>query len=1150
MLQNEQVQRSNDHPSANPGHNQIQDNYHGTRQPQKNNVSSHSDGQQALGHAQDIVYAQDRERRPDNLSLLKGHNETPVQQQRVMNNQRPSHQSYPISPPSESRPPYHPNSLNNLQRQHQNFHSRTQSNQQNTYTKQQASHTMRSPPVLDQKQRVHNREHLPTNSFKGNMIYTMNSGQHHNDQEEGFEVEARQFTQHSPGDLSRGNPPTHETLMEDGYFDDEMQQFQVNNDAHNQQQQQMTNVTYNSPQQQSTNEVIESQPDPHQLNRNHLHQKKFAIRYQNAATNSSPKYHPHVQTEFTSSQLQRKQGQPSKNKRYELVQSQSKQQQIQPDEDESIASVFDRARSFEADYAPKYSNNDGKRRSQSVPRERAPIYNLYQAQNEMIRYQDNSRAIPRRKSLRSPISNQESHFYDDDTVTESVASRKKEWEGKFQTSQQKQKVVRQPPENESFGVWSERANRLARQRLHKQRDEQRRHRLEQRKNIEENWRRSTAKSMSPQHRQYKQEEQYDYIPVYSESLQYGDEHQRHMGRYMDQQSIGQISTQMSIEDRRRMLWDGKERLRAVLPRDSSFDSGNVNRPFDAVSPGTASGSQESFFKSKFVHAAANANHQRTHFEVNSNPSLRTSPKSHSPKSGAVSSHYTDSTAGTTPVDSYGSPRLIQNSSVSQVTDQHRRSSSEHNNQIQSRGGLPGGGSGETPQPGVFGSKVTVMPSIAEAPRSSVADLITRINAVNRSNPAEALAAIDSIIKAERSTPNSRNIPQRKVTKQPQSPFSHKTPSQNQVQLQPRANDFFQSKYEEVMKEGANIEDEDEEDESYSSSEDSTVSSMTNPTYQSIPIHNKLGHSKKSSHFSPPILEEFEVKSSKGARKNLASPQQRNQDVNRSASNRYSTQERQDQAAISKISSKPHGDTIMDRFIETTTEGSNQRVSNPKNSEHAIHNNLSKTQPISEPKFDNQLNSAWVPVHKNNFFHNGSINNDKVRNGPRQNISGSKLVKESQDKSWQNKHESKYLSDTELSVGQTTGLPSVVSDAFSGIDIDLEDEHASNSLRYRAQHDIASPGTVDLEQKKSVRQRREELEYLAQSWNQSQGDRNASKPTRSPLEKYIKSSAVNHYDWTANPDEQKKAKADPTLRLKGSKKLARKFANLVKAFESD
>jgi hypothetical protein len=1192
--QQQQRSRSSERLSAHSHQNQMQNDYLHQSCHMSPQTQNQPNVQRQVQH---IAQSQFRGAYPNNLSLLKGHNGSQhVQQisgqQRNNDPQHPANR-YPISPPNERRPPSHPNSSTSSQRQRQNFYPRTQPRQN---TSKQQSPAVLSPPVFDRKQNMM-REYPSTNLFNGG-IQLKSPGQFRDDYGEGFEVEAQQFMNISFNQGSSGRSqspyesPSDEILVEDGYYEDEIQQQQYDHVQTQQQRQQhqqwqeKAGRVSNQLQQQHTrqqrdhpsdqmrhhqapmDELIQNQPDWHQLNQNRLYQKKFAVRYQNAATNSSPKFQsqafegsqirssPTKQPNISNfspieslsnrtDQIQRKQRQPSQGRGYQVteysdvIENEYSHHQNQADED-----ILDRARSFETSYARKYSNSS-EQRSKSVPRERSSQWPSVNNSNHSH--------------------HASSHVLDDDTVTESVASRKKEWEKKFQPVQHQPKKVRQLPENEAFGVWSERANRLAQQRLHEQRNEQRKQLDEQRKSIEEKWRRSAAKSMSPERRQVRREEQPNYyVPVYSESMEYRDEYQssgqQHSGRHADQHSIEQDSTHMSIEDRRRMLWDGKERLRAVLPKASSFDS--ANRPPDYGSPGTASDSQGSLFKSKFIHAAAVATQSKANIEGDENITQRSSPKSHL-KAGAVSSHYTDSTAGTTPVGSNGSSNRTPSTNVSRAA-----------NHTTSRTGQPqgktraGAGAGERSQ---TNNKVSVMPPIAEAPRSSVADLIARINAVSRSNPTEALAAIDSILKAESGVSSSQNIYQQKPVKQAQSTFSPSRPSADK-QVPPLGKDFFRSKYEDVVREtGKNEKEEDEEeDDSYLSSEDSTVSSMTNPTYQSIPVQNRSSSGqKKEPEFSPPVLEEFEVKPSKSSRMNSMPPQPRIQSTAQANPRPYSNVQRQGDVIVSKPPSDLPEDTSNRKFVETIAGGLNYRLEKSKSEEESKRTSPTNSQgqttyksmPTASAK-SRHLDSAWEPVPQNDFFQASKSNAAKSKDAQKPRVSDSKSSKESQSKRQNDrKNESKYLSDTELSQGQTTGLPSVVSDAFSGIDIDLDNEPASNSIQNQSQHKVASSRVfstvdVDLEPTKTVRQRRQELEYLAKNWNEKSPRDDAEPLAPSPTEKQLNSHGscskiASSYDWATTPEEEKKkVKAEPALRLKGSKKLAQKFASLVKAFESD
>ena len=433
-----------------------------------------------------------------------------------------------------------------------------------------------------------------------------------------------------------------------------------------------------------------------------------------------------------------------------------------------------------------------------------------------------------------------------------------------------------------FGVWEERANRLARVR---RRDQRR----EQRKTIEDRWnnassgggvgkrsgslpppekRRIGGGGMQQQQQKMQQEQRQGMVGGYQSEgparqrasamranrdryptdgyQSEGPPQRRREDQHHEQEEVYQSKSQeaaanrggvqqvqqiqyneevdsalITPRDARRRLWDTKERLRADLPRNESFDDiGNVRdrwsehheeegnaaqqhqthhhhhgnnktryhhsqSPHSRISgfgsPSNYSGisaASSGRFKSKFVHAAAvaaqkrveDASRQRQYEEARFqeqrhhqqqqkanefveedqeddleefNPDLMqvqqqlhhhenmSKSKHHHPhKDHAMnSSHYTDSTDETTkdlttPGGSHASSNVRR---VSRSPPQRPM------------------------QPGATSS---IMPSISEAApaqvetHTSVAALISRINAVSRSNPAEALAAIDSIIKRE------------------------------------------------------------------------------------------------------------------------------------------------------------------------------------------------------------------------------------------------------------------------------------------------------------------------------------------------------------------------------------------------------------------
>jgi hypothetical protein len=656
------------------------------------------------------------------------------------------------------------------------------------------------------------------------------------------------------------------------------------------------------------------------------------------------------------------------------------------------------------------------------------------------------------------------------------------------------------------------------------------------------------------------------------------------GEQFADHSMEQESCHMSIEDRRRMLWDGKERLRAVLPKTSSFDSA-IRQSDLNCSPGSGSAGS-SFFKSKFVHAAAVATQQRANFGAtehptqNEIPAPRVSPKNHWQKAGAVSSHFTDSTAGTTPVGSNSSSYRTQTTKMSRMADPYHKQHNEPRHQMQGRSNERGhpqaqlehrAEMNDRSQSGGHGNKVSVMPSIAETPRSSVSDLIARINAVSRSNPAEALAAIDSIIKAESGVSKSCKSPWPKPAQAAHSPFSPSRPSETEQATQHLGigKEFFQSKYEEVVQATEN--DDDEEDSLLS--DDSTVSSMTNPTYQSIPVHNPPAVSgawvpgqapsgytsnrpaKKLPHYSAPVFDDFEVKTPR-KKTQLHQPELHSQNKTQSTAggipNPYPHRQYQKQKGDIVVSN-PSGDAPDEKRDWRYVSAS---LSKSKSEDEILQRNPSNVQErhTSEKLVNTSianLDSAWVPVPQKDYFQpTGKSDANKPTTEQRQSTTEqrqrNKQVNETQVQPQQ--HESKYLSHSALNQGQTIGLPSVVSDAFSGIDIDLDEESGPPPI-YRQAH-------VDIEPNKSVSQRRQELEHLARTWNQKSPGADKEDQVQPSLSKgrvgtsQGQSSRVENQDWAITPEEKRKGKIEPNLRLKGSKKLAQKFANLVKAFESD
>jgi hypothetical protein len=379
-------------------------------------------------------------------------------------------------------------------------------------------------------------------------------------------------------------------------------------------------------------------------------------------------------------------------------------------------------------------------------------------------------------SNRQPVIHQQQQ-QDEDTA--SVASIRKVWVDKTNILTEKQQ---------------QQAHLLAQQR-----------RREQKKSIEERWmnnrRRDTVKSVPPPEKRGCKSQQHEL-----EAQGYHSEGERRStSRGYDGGYQSQDPDAITPKDARRRLWDEQERLRAVLPKNEKIKCNDVkgqwsehkrgseksnNDPSSSpqfldglASPGNNSGGR---FKSKFVHAAALATQQRlANVESDDRYLLQRSQQSqwqhkqqqqlyddsqrqhqstgqqqqkvecttkmnYSQKGIAVSSHYTDSITTTTAdittipegsnVSSPNGGTLKNNSlrmSSKLVTRRvtpspPKRDSKTHHNDNTS------------PMPPISEQGVRQTEKVTK----SVADLIAQINSVSRSNPVEALAAIDSIIKKE------------------------------------------------------------------------------------------------------------------------------------------------------------------------------------------------------------------------------------------------------------------------------------------------------------------------------------------------------------------------------------------------------------------
>jgi len=1030
-------------------------------------------------------------------------------------------------------------------------------------------------------------------------------------------------------------------------------------------------------------------------------------------------------------------------------------------------------------------------------------------------------------------------------------------------------------------VWEDRANRLARARRREQRQEQR-------KNIEDRWRKHAVKSSSLEKRDHRQgasggdhdgyqsegqaQARHDEHRDRSDGYRVADGYQSegpsqrrshgqvvrgdyHDGYQSEGQEEGQEieyddmlenvdSAPITVQDARRRLWDREERLRAVLPEIGSGEMGDVRgrwldeRQPPAGSPSNYSGSSGGLFKSKFVHAAALATRDRVdreqqqqqqranvieegkdqeqekqernyeeqrsrwsqaqrtitseeeetreraqqrRFEERQNPrkaQQRQQQQLQNPRQAkhsqqqqqnkefnskkiflhktemAASSHYTDSTAETTavttPGGSYGSTHLrkVSLSPPKRPAPQQSTASSA--------------------MPPIAEQQAAPPPMLQKQQPSSVADLIARINAVRRSNPEEALAAIDSILKKEGgggvrdrfvcgdiervntpqdalpgTTPSPAAPPPLPPTKtNPRSLFSPSRPEVAPPKISTkRANnvsghvaaapvrkqlgkDLFQQSYEEVLRadserviRGSALErdregDDDDVDEgsSMSTSEDSTVSSMTNPTYQSLrserkslnnttelPKNIRRKNQQRSEHgmqatkmfINPaqtshlqrnsqqPYQQDLPSKPQKSwntlrkeyTQRKVSSPaaaQQGNVTTARTPSNDIGVEEFEfnpddievDLGQKNSIEQQPQtvSKTASNDFVTTGFCGMNYRMAQSGSESKGFGDDYDHDAP---PTPSTLTDSAWIPMPtKGNAFSEGRKNNKQrpftgngKNNGNRLDMPAltaqQKNIKAASSQQKRNNQSGSNVVTKQLS--NTTAQPShnvnvtrhiqpsgnnllkkrstrpttpdimkAVSDAFSDVDISLEEgrnnmeEHAQRLIqktRARPMIDCddvpqsslqtisETISNVDVsfdEEKKTVGQRRKELEYLANNWTNSKspsphvgsksdtGVGGGSSSFAASLAKVIKrddagggggggGSTIGSSSWTqprsltkaatwANEPQKSTARGvttvntkykkvgEPAMRLKGNKSLAKKFASLVKAYD--
>ena len=717
-----------------------------------------------------------------------------------------------------------------------------------------------------------------------------------------------------------------------------------------------------------------------------------------------------------------------------------------------------------------------------------------QSQPEWMMHDEHAR----QQNLVSPSRSEASYYSDRDQETASVASIRKSWEGRVhqhtnggQAEQQRGRTRdasydrRRNTGEKTFGLWEERDNRVSQSRQGEQRREQKR-------NIENKWKRNA--SLPPPERRRGGLRQEDYTDA--DGYQSDGGHRSQPGR------VDVEAAHVSIHDARQRLWDQDERLRVVLPQTESFDSiGDVrNRmPIPSIglaSPGNVSAlsTGSALFKSKFVHAAAMATqsrdipvdggHQHTFQYPSETEEAR--HKRELPVDGGHQNrfHYPSKTEEEPPKGS------------SQITDSTADTTTPSSNHTSH--GEKSRGSQFTKQPA---QPAAAMPSIAEArpiaeaSQASVADLIARINAVSRDNPAEALARIDSIIKGE----STSNVKPRQQNSGVSSLFNFDAAKKQEVSNKRRIKENVANDPTLAPHDGMRFafDDDDHEhddpsiDDSLLSSGESTVSSMTNPTYQP----ERVTSQKKSS------------RNHTVSERNAPSPQ----------------------------------------VVTTKIKGVEYQMS--VNKEESRSYRGGDDGPLTKAKLQSFDSVNWASAAPQSDFFNEY---GGFRNASNQAVASSRTMQSKKKSSASHEQKaperpatpdlmnavSSAFSDVNISFGDNTGATQdLLAKAFS--DVGEKNKARNQNVLANAFSDV----DISMEQK-TVRQRRKELELLSKSMTGASEDTGNLNQNNS--------SAFDAFEWDREEQQKthpkQKKRIEPTLRLKSNKKLTQKFANLVKAFE--
>lgn len=671
------------------------------------------------------------------------------------------------------------------------------------------------------------------------------------------------------------------------------------------------------------------------------------------------------------------------------------------------------------------------------------------------------------KNVVSPTRSVNSN-YSEESV--SVASIRKSWEGRVDHQRARAQDTsydrRRNTDENQYGMWGGRDNN----RVHQ--GEQRRG---QRRNVNNKWKRNS--SVPPPERRRR---------GYSDA----DGYQSDGGGYRSQLDRAELdAAHVSIDDARQRLWDQEERLRAVMPMDSFDSYGDVRhrRPVPSVgmaSPGNVStlSTGSALFKSKFVHAAALATQKRDLRVDGGRQNNFRYPTKREDESPRESSQITDSTADTT----------APSSNHTSHGENARRQSAQ----------------------------TATLGTIAEAPQASVADLIARINAVSRDNPAEALARIDSIIKGESAVdikPRQQNTGVSSLFNfdaAKKQPALKKRPGEDNASKDPPAASNVENRF---AFGGDDHEDEEHGDPSVNesmSSDDSTVSSMTNPTYQSVQL-KKSSNKRRDSERIPPSHQVVTTRTRR-ADKQVSSDKQ-------------------------ELGSNQGEDSGFLTSAELQSHNENDWAASAFQSDY-----FTEFGGFRNASSQAVASSKTMQVKKNSTFHErNEIDNshhlDKIEssNSHQERNEGikQKVPKRPATPDLMNAVSSAF-SDVNISFGDNTGATrDLLANAFSDLDkkvSDIDKKVQNQNVVSNAFSDV----DISME-RKTVSQRRKELEQLSKSMTGASEDGgNMNQNRKSP------------FDWDIDdpaPAKQQK-KTEPTLRVKGNKKLTQKFANLVKAFE--